>query len=75
LGIATVQEVLSPVNALLKKYATVFQDDLTTMRPLKAILHIKSGAVPRFYRPGPVPFAVKEVVGQELDRMEAAGVL
>jgi len=70
-----VQEVLSPVNALLKKYATVFQDDLTTMRPFKATLQLKSGAVPRFYRPRPVPFAIKEVVGQELDRMEAAGVL
>ncbi|MDD9817031.1 MAG: reverse transcriptase domain-containing protein, partial [Gammaproteobacteria bacterium] len=75
LGIATVQEVLSPVNALLKKYATVFQDDSTTMRPFKATLQLKSGAVPRFHRPRPVPFALKEAVGQELDRMEAAGVL
>jgi len=74
LGIATEQEVLYPANALLK-YATVFHDDLTTMCPFKATLRLKSGAVPRFHRLRPVPFALKEAVGQELDRMEAARVL
>jgi len=42
---------------------------------IQATLQLKSGAVPGFHRPRPVPFALKEAVGQELDQMEAAGVL
>ena len=75
LGIATVQEVPSPADALLKKYEAVFQEGVTTMRSFKANLQLKSDVVPRFHRPRPVPFALREAVGQELDRMEASGVL
>ncbi len=38
-----------------------------TVQPQKATLHVKQ---PRFFKPRPVPFAVKEAVGQELDRLE-----
>ena len=45
------------------------------MHLFKASLHINNDAVPRFHRPRPVPFALRETVGQELDRMEKEGVL
>ena len=75
LGIATVRKVPSLPDALLHKYATVFDDGQATMHPFKATLSLKSGAEPRFHRPRPVPFALKEAVGRELDRLEELGVL
>lgn len=58
-----------------RKYEDVFQEELATMRPFKATLHLKSYAAPIFHKPRSVPFALKEAVGRELDEMEAAGVL
>ena len=75
LGIATVQKVPSQSEALLKKYGAVFQEGLGTMHHFQASLHLNKDAIPRFHRPRPVPFALKEAVGRELDRMEKTGVL
>ncbi len=33
------------------------------------------GARPKFFRPRSVPFAIREAVGEELDRLETAGIL
>ena len=37
--------------------------------------HLKEGATPRFHRPHPVLFAIKDSVGQELNHLEEAGIL
>ena len=63
------------VGKLIEKYAKVFQPGLGTMKNIKAQLTLKPEAIPRFHRPRPVPFAIKDKVGQELDRLEEAGVL
>ena len=36
---------------------------------------MEQGAVPKFYRPRSVPFAIKEAIGSELDKLEQLGVL
>ena len=41
----------------------------------KAHLHLKEGVAPKFCRPRKVPFAIKESVGKELDRLEEAGII
>ena len=45
------------------------------MKSFSAHLHLKEGSKPRFCRPRTVPFAVKDVVGKELDRLEEAGIV
>ena len=60
---------------LLQQYADVFADELGTIIPFKAKLSVSPSAVPRFHRPRPVPYALKPLVEQELDRLERAGVL
>ena len=74
LGVATVQKVPTRTDALVHKYPDVFHGE-GVMHPFKASLRTNSNAVPRFHRPRPVPFALREAVGRELDRLEAAGVL
>ena len=63
------------VEVLIKKYPEVFQTDLGTMKSFKAHLHLKEGSKPKFYKPRTIPFAIKNVVGKELDRLEEAGIV
>ena len=41
----------------------------------KATLQVNSEAAPKFHKARPVPFAIKEAVGAELDRLEYEGIL
>ena len=43
--------------------------------PYQANLCMKPKAKPKFHRPRPVPYAIKEAIGEELDRMEADGII
>lgn len=64
-----------PVRQLLQDYSDVFRDGLGTITPFKASLSVSPSANPRFHRPRPVPYALRPLVEQELERLERAGVL
>ena len=68
-------EQVVDLETLLLRYPDVFKPDLGTMTQIKAHLTLKPNAQPQFCRPRSVPFAIKEKVGKELDRLEEAGVL
>ena len=38
-------------------------------------LRVKEGAKPRFWRPRPVPLALKDVIEKELNSLQSAGVI
>ena len=59
----------------MHKYADVFKAELGTMKGIKAKLVLKAGAVPKFIRSRPVPFALKEAVEEELHCLEEQGIL
>ena len=63
------------VEEMTRKYPEVFREGLGTMKHVRAHLSLRDGANPGFFRPRPVPFAIKETVGRELDRLEATGIL
>lgn len=63
------------VRELTDRFADVFQGGLSTMQQICATLSLKEGATPQFHRPRPVPFAIRDAVGRELDRLEEAGIL
>ncbi len=73
--IATVRNDSSSLKTLLKQHDALFKDELGTIQPHKATLHIQADATPKFFKPRPIPFALKDVVGQELDRLEKQGVI
>ena len=63
------------LHEMLKRYDEVFQDELGTMKTIKAKLKLKENATPKFHRPRTVPFALKEAIEQELNGLEEKGIL
>lgn len=57
------------------KFPEVFAEKLGTYNVKEFSLFLKDNVVPKFFRPRPLPFSLKEKVGQELDRMVKLGVL
>ena len=53
----------------------MFNDELVTMQGTKAKLFVKSGSKPKFFKPRPVPHALKGAIEQELDRLQGMGVM
>ena len=70
----TAHNCLLTLNQLTEKYAEVFQPELGTFKTFQAQLQLK-GARPIFLRPCSVPFALKESVERELERLEQNGTL
>ena len=71
-----VNNVTSPCyQPLLDKYAEVFKDELGTLKLMIAQLQIQSQVAPRFCKPCPVPFALKEALERKLLHLEQLGIL
>ena len=66
------QESLQDV---LERHNTVFKAELGRIKGVEAKLHINPEAQPRFYKPTSVPYALRQKVEHELDRLEKAGVI
>jgi hypothetical protein len=75
-NIAAVRSVnTKPLYTLMQQYQSLFAEGLGTVTPYKATLQVQPDAIPRFFKPHPVPFAIKEAIGQELDRLEQQGII
>ena len=75
-NIAAVRSVnTKPLYTLMQQYQSLFAEGLGTVTPYKATLQVPPDATPRFFKPRPVLFAIKEAIGQELDRREQQGII
>ena len=63
------------LDTLMKQHQQLFADELGTVEPYKATLQVQPDATPRFFKPRPVPFAIKASIGKELDRLEQQGII
>ena len=75
IGLAMLSEQSTQMAVLMKKYSQVFSAGLGTMLHVKARLTVKPEAKPVFFRPRSTPFAIKETVEAELDRLKAEGII
>ena len=62
------------VEALISRYANVAEEGLGETKTFEATLHLKEGFRLIFCTATPLPFALKEAVGRELDRLETADI-
>ena len=61
---------------LLKRYSHVF--DLTNKTPgngIEANIHVPSDAKPCDYKPRDIPYAITELINNEIDRLLAEGII
>lgn len=61
---------MKPLHTLLQSHQPLFSKELGEIQPFTTSLHIKPDATPRFFKPRPVPFAMKDAISQELKCLE-----
>ncbi|CAH2207977.1 jg821, partial [Pararge aegeria aegeria] len=66
---------LVQMEKVIANHGEVFRDGLGTYKGNPVAIHVKSGANPRFLKARPVPYALRERVEKEIDRLEREGVL
>ena len=75
LSVTCMPTMQTQLQALLKKYHQVFTDELGTIRDLKASLQVHPDAQPKFWKARTVPYALRPAVEQELECLEASGII
>ena len=75
IGVVALDKGKDQIQGLQQAYHKVFRDELGTISGFTATLNLRPDSKPVFCKPRPVPFALKEALGKELDRLETAGIL
>ena len=63
------------MEEILNKYGEVFNDELGNIHHIVAKIHVNPEAKPRFCRARSVPYALRNKVNQELDRLVKGGII
>ena len=63
------------LHTVLHKHQHLFRDELGTLQGTTATIHVPPQSQPKFYKARPLPYALKEKVEKELERLQAAGVI
>ncbi len=74
-AVTTTNERNPQLQRLLEENEEIFKEELGHCQGIKAKIHIEQNAVPRFHKPRPIPFAMKEKVDADLDRLEKNGAI
>ena len=75
LGVANVQQKPLTLKGLLTTYLDVFKEELGTLSGFKVKLSLKQGTKPQFCRARQVPYALRDAMNTELQRLESLGVI
>ena len=63
------------LREMVQKYPQLFEDSLDTLKGATAKIYIDPTATPIFHKARPVPYALREKIEQDLDRLEKAGTI
>ena len=70
-----VKKVTTELETLLSRYPGLFQDGLGTVKDCQVTLSVKPQAVPKFFKARAVPYALREVIEKDLERLQSLGVI
>jgi len=62
------------LNTILEKYQCVFEPALGTIKQVKASIHLKENAVPKFCKSRPIPYAQMDKFRAEAQRLTDSGI-
>ena len=65
----------SPLDGLLDEFEELFRPELGIIKGVQAHLEVRDDAVPQFYRPRSVPYAIRGAIERDLERLEQAGII
>eukprot|EP00731_Ephydatia_muelleri_P000822 Em0001g822a len=65
----------SALQEILCKHKELFKDELGLLKGTLVKIHVNETATPLFFKPRAVPYAVREKVEKELERLEKLGVI
>ncbi len=65
----------SNMDDVLERHAAVFKEELGTLKGATAKIYVDKDVQPRFCKARSVPYAMRELVEKELDRLLTAGIL
>ena len=57
------------LETILKQYPEVFKTGMGTLKGFKATIKVDHESVPKYWKPRPVPYSIRNKVDQELDRL------
>ena len=63
------------MNIRVEEFPNLFREELGTLTGVKVHLAVERDSEPRFFKPRSLPFALKQKVDLELDRLLEAGVI
>ena len=66
---------VNAVDGLIAKYQDLFEKGYGHLKQFKASIQVREDAQPIFLKARPVPYALKEKVEQELQRLEEEGII
>lgn len=70
-----VEQPQMTLQNVLKQNEEVFKEELGTWRGPPAKIYIKADVAPKFYKPRPVPYAMRKQVETELERLTRQGII
>ena len=59
----------------MEKYSEVFREELGTLKGVKVKLVVPEDATAKFFKPRPVPYAIRGAIEKDLERLENLGVI
>ena len=65
----------SPLQHILQQHQDVFKEELGTMKGLTAKLYVDGSVTPRFCKARSVPYAMRQKVDDELQRLQTEGII
>ena len=65
-----IKKVSLELDTLLSKYTDLFKEELGTVQDCQVKLHVRPGASPKFCKARAVPYALRESIEKEIERLE-----
>ena len=60
---------------ILQKHTQLLEEGVGALQEVKAKIHVDPTATPIFHKARPVPYALREKIEQDLERLERAGTI